>query len=147
MVRVIDLECNLPPSETADSRSASEESQVRGSGDTFRGREPETVPGYGMANYGRIFESRGEGENTVRPISIDQFAEVVARAGLSFLGVGIKPPAATWGIVIQEGFPDIRTNVWASIAPGVAITSFVLAVNLLGDRLRDVLDPHLRGSR
>jgi peptide/nickel transport system permease protein len=89
--------------------------------------------------------------NTVQPVIVQAsllvgFA-VLTEAGLSFLGVGIRPPAATWGIVIQEGFPDIRSNVWASIGPGVAITTFVLAVNLLGDRLRDVLDPHLRGTR
>jgi peptide/nickel transport system permease protein len=89
--------------------------------------------------------------NTVQPVIVQAslmvgFA-VLTEAGLSFLGVGIQPPAATWGIVIQEGFPDIRINVWASIGPGVAITAFVLAVNLLGDRLRDVLDPHLRGTR
>jgi len=89
--------------------------------------------------------------NTIQPVIVQAsllvgFA-VLTEAGLSFLGVGIKPPAATWGIVIQEGFPDIRTNVWASVGPGVAITAFVLAVNLLGDRLRDVLDPHLRGAR
>jgi peptide/nickel transport system permease protein len=89
--------------------------------------------------------------NTIQPVIVQAsllvgFA-VLTEAGLSFLGVGIKPPAATWGIVIQEGFPDIRTNVWASVGPGVAITAFVLAVNLIGDRLRDVLDPHLRGAR
>ncbi len=89
--------------------------------------------------------------NTIQPVIVQAsllvgFA-VLTEAGLSFLGVGIKPPSATWGIVIQEGFPDIRTNVWASVGPGVAITAFVLAVNLLGDRLRDVLDPHLRGAR
>ena len=89
--------------------------------------------------------------NTIQPVIVQAsllvgFA-VLTEAGLSFLGVGIKPPAATWGIVIQEGFRDIRTNVWASVGPGVAITAFVLAVNLIGDRLRDVLDPHLRGAR
>jgi peptide/nickel transport system permease protein len=89
--------------------------------------------------------------NTIQPVIVQAslmvgFA-VLTEAGLSFLGVGIKPPNATWGIVIQEGFPDVRTNPWASIAPGIAITAFVLAVNLLGDRLRDVLDPRLRGTR
>jgi peptide/nickel transport system permease protein len=66
--------------------------------------------------------------------------------GLSFLGIGVKPPAATRGAKIQDGVAAIRTDYWISIAPGVAIILFALAVNLLGDRLRDVLDPRLRGS-
>lgn len=89
--------------------------------------------------------------NTIQPIivqgSLAVGGAVLAEAGLSFLGIGVKPPTATWGIIIQEGFAAIRTNAWVSFAPGVAIVLFVLAVNLLGDRLRDVLDPRLRGSR
>lgn len=89
--------------------------------------------------------------NTIQPIivqgSLAVGAAVLAEAGLSFLGIGVKPPAATWGIIIQEGFPVIRLNPWVSLTPGIAIVLFVLAVNLLGDRLRDVLDPRLRGVR
>jgi peptide/nickel transport system permease protein len=89
--------------------------------------------------------------NAIQPIivqaSLAVGAAVLAEAGLSFLGIGVKPPTATWGIIISDGFPVIRTNPWISIAPGVAIVLFVLGVNLLGDRLRDVLDPRLRGSR
>ena len=89
--------------------------------------------------------------NAIQPIivqgSLAVGAAVLAEAGLSFLGIGVKPPTATWGIIIQEGFSVIRTNPWVSISPGIAIVLFVLAVNLLGDRLRDVLDPRLRGSR
>lgn len=72
---------------------------------------------------------------------------VLAEAGLSFLGIGINPPTATWGVVIQEGFPIIRVNPWVALSPGIGIILFVLAVNFLGDRLRDVLDPRLRGAR
>ncbi len=89
--------------------------------------------------------------NAIQPIivqgSLAVGAAVLAEAGLSFLGIGVKPPTATWGVIIAEGFPLIRTNPWMSVAPGVAIVLFVLGVNLLGDRLRDVLDPRLRGSR
>ena len=89
--------------------------------------------------------------NTVQPIivqgSLAVGSAVLAEAGLSFLGIGVKPPTATWGVIIQEGFTVIRSNPWISVAPGIAITLFVLAVNLLGDRLRDVLDPRLRGTR
>jgi peptide/nickel transport system permease protein len=72
---------------------------------------------------------------------------VLAESGLSFLGIGIEPPTPTWGVIISEGFPVIRTNWWISVAPGFFIVAFVFSVNLMGDRLRDVLDPRLRGSR
>ncbi len=89
--------------------------------------------------------------NAVQPLivqgSLAVGAAVLAEAGLSFLGIGVKPPTATWGVIINDGFVVIRTNPWISIAPGIAIVLFVLGVNLLGDRLRDVLDPRLRGSR
>ncbi len=89
--------------------------------------------------------------NAIQPIivqgSLAVGGAVLAEAGLSFLGVGVKAPTATWGVVINDGFAVIRTNPWVSVTPGIAIVLFVLAVNLLGDRLRDVLDPRLRGSR
>jgi len=89
--------------------------------------------------------------NAIQPIivqgSLAVGGAVLAEAGLSFLGIGVKPPTATWGVIINDGFAVIRTNPWISVAPGVAIVLFVLGVNLLGDRLRDVLDPRLRGSR
>ncbi len=89
--------------------------------------------------------------NAIQPVivqgSLAVGGAVLAEAGLSFLGVGVRPPTATWGVIIADGFSVIRTNPWVSITPGVAIVLFVLGVNLLGDRLRDVLDPRLRGSR
>ena len=89
--------------------------------------------------------------NAIQPIivqaSLAVGGAVLAEAGLSFLGIGVKPPTATWGVIINDGFAVIRSNPWISITPGIAIVLFVLGVNLLGDRLRDVLDPRLRGSR
>ncbi|HXH23101.1 MAG TPA: ABC transporter permease [Dehalococcoidia bacterium] len=89
--------------------------------------------------------------NAIQPIivqgSLAVGAAVLAEAGLSFLGIGVKPPTATWGVIINDGFSVIRSNPWISVTPGIAIVLFVLGVNLLGDRLRDVLDPRLRGSR
>jgi ABC-type dipeptide/oligopeptide/nickel transport system permease subunit len=89
--------------------------------------------------------------NTIQPVIVQASllagTAVLAEAGLSFLGVGIKPPKATWGVVIQEGFQIIRVNPWAAITPGILLTLFALMTSLLGDRLRDVLDPRLRGSR
>lgn len=72
---------------------------------------------------------------------------VLAESSLSFLGIGIEPPTPTWGVIIADGFALIRTNPWISVAPGFFIVAFVLSVNLLGDRLRDVIDPRLRGVR
>ena len=89
--------------------------------------------------------------NAVQPLivqgSLAIGAAVLAEAGLSFLGIGVKPPTATWGVIINDGFPVIRSNPWIAITPGIAIVLFVLGVNLMGDRLRDVLDPRLRGAR
>jgi len=89
--------------------------------------------------------------NTIQPVIVQASllvgAAVLAEAGLSFLGIGINPPEATWGVTIQEGFPVIRINAWPAVAPGIALILFTLATNFLGDRLRDVLDPRLRGVR
>ena len=89
--------------------------------------------------------------NTVQPLIVQGTllvgVAVLAEAALSFLGFGAQPPKATWGNMIAEGFPVIRNSLWPTILPGVMIMVFVLAANLMGDRLRDVLDPRLRGSR
>ena len=69
---------------------------------------------------------------------------ILVEASLSFLGVGVKPPVATWGIMLREGFPWLETVPWLSVFPGIAIFLLVLSFNLAGDALRDVLDPRLR---
>jgi peptide/nickel transport system permease protein len=71
---------------------------------------------------------------------------VLAEAGLSFLGIGVRPPNATWGVIISDGFAVIRRSPWGAVMPGLAIMFYVMSVNLLGDRIRDVTDPRLRGS-
>ncbi|WP_087587042.1 ABC transporter permease [Nitratireductor soli] len=68
---------------------------------------------------------------------------VLAEATLSYLGVGLPPPAPTWGNAISAGREYIIEAWWMSVFPGLAITLAVLGFNLLGDGLRDVLDPHL----
>ena len=65
-------------------------------------------------------------------------------ANLSFNGLGVSPPTPTWGNMIRDGTPHLLNAPWLSIFPGLAILMAVLAFNLLGDGLRDVLDPHLR---
>jgi peptide/nickel transport system permease protein len=69
---------------------------------------------------------------------------IMFAAGLSFLGLGAQPPAAEWGIMLSEGHKFIRLAPHASIIPGLAIFLVVLSLNLLGDGLRDALDPRLR---
>lgn len=65
-------------------------------------------------------------------------------AALSFIGLGVKPPTATWGGMIREGFENILDAPWLAVAPGLAILITVLGLNLLGDGLRDAIDPKLR---
>jgi ABC-type dipeptide/oligopeptide/nickel transport system permease subunit len=71
---------------------------------------------------------------------------ILAEAGLSFLGVGIEPPGAAWGAMVSEGYPYLLTNPILSVAPGFAIMLVVFAFNMVGDGLRDALDPRLRGA-
>ena len=67
-------------------------------------------------------------------------------ASLSFIGLGVKPPTPTWGGMIREGFQNILSDPWVSVYPGIFILITVLAFNMLGDGLRDAIDPKLRNS-
>jgi peptide/nickel transport system permease protein len=69
---------------------------------------------------------------------------IIVEASLSFLGAGIPPPTPAWGSMIAEGRDFVTSAWWASFLPGVVILLIVLAFNLLGDWLRDTLDPKLR---
>ena len=69
---------------------------------------------------------------------------VLAEAVLSFLGVGPAPPTPTWGNMIADGRNFIREAPWITLMPGIAISVTVLGLNLLGDGLRDVLDPRMK---
>ncbi len=69
---------------------------------------------------------------------------ILAAAGLSFLGLGAQPPTPEWGSMLADGRQFLRTNPWVTSVPGIAIMLTVLSVNLLGDGLRDILDPRLR---
>lgn len=70
---------------------------------------------------------------------------ILAEAGLSFLGIGIKPPGASWGGLVNDGYKYITLDPLLSFAPGAAIMLVVFAFNMVGDGLRDALDPKLRG--
>jgi peptide/nickel transport system permease protein len=69
---------------------------------------------------------------------------LIMEAALSFLGIGVQPPDPTWGSILSDGRMTIRTASWVSTFSGLAITVTVMGFNLLGDGLRDVLDPRMR---
>jgi peptide/nickel transport system permease protein len=71
---------------------------------------------------------------------------ILAEAGLSFLGVGITAPTAAWGSMVNAGRPFLTTNPALAFTPGIAIMLVVFAFNMIGDGLRDALDPSLRGT-
>jgi peptide/nickel transport system permease protein len=79
-------------------------------------------------------------------ITLNMGGAILSEAALSFLGVGIKPPGAAWGSMLQEGYQHLFTHPHMSFAPGVCIFLVVLGFNLMGDGLRDALDPRLRGA-
>ncbi|AML51853.1 ABC transporter permease [Falsihalocynthiibacter arcticus] len=69
---------------------------------------------------------------------------IMIEAGFAFLGLGVRPPTPTWGGMIREGFEQIFQAPWMSIFPGLCILLAVLSLNLIGDGLRDALDPRLK---
>jgi peptide/nickel transport system permease protein len=84
--------------------------------------------------------------NTIAPILVigsSQFATMVLlESGLSFLGMGIQAPRPSWGLMLAEGRDYLSNAWWLATAPGIMISLVVLGANLLGDGLRDLLDPH-----
>lgn len=87
--------------------------------------------------------------NAVAPIIVQATLglgyAVLAEASLSFLGVGVQPPTPTWGGILNQGAPLLERAWWVAFFPGLAIFLLVLSLNLVGDALRDMLDPRLRG--
>ncbi|MBA3517568.1 MAG: ABC transporter permease [Rhizobiales bacterium] len=86
--------------------------------------------------------------NVVGPIvvlaTLSVGSAILAAAGLSFLGLGAQPPRPEWGAMLADGRQTLSSQWWISTMPGFAIALTVLAVNMAGDGLRDVLDPRLR---
>ena len=78
--------------------------------------------------------------------SLNFAAAVLAEASLSYLGLGNKPPSPSWGSMVSSSYSFLQLAPWAAVAPGVAIGLTVLGFNLLGDGLRDALDPRLRSQ-
>lgn len=71
---------------------------------------------------------------------------ILSESSLSFLGIGIKAPQASWGLMVNTGRQFLYSQPWLSLSPSIAIMLIVLAFNFLGDGLRDVLDPHLKNQ-
>ncbi len=86
--------------------------------------------------------------NTIAPLivlsTLGVAGAIIAAAALSFLGLGAQPPQPEWGALLSEGRSYLRSAWWMTAFPGLAIMVTVLAINLLGDGLRDALDPRLR---
>ncbi len=72
---------------------------------------------------------------------------IVLEASLSFLGLGVPPRIPAWGSMVSDGRAVMLTAWWVSTLPGIALIGLVIALNLLGEGLRDVLDPRQRGLR
>jgi peptide/nickel transport system permease protein len=89
--------------------------------------------------------------NVVAPVivtaTLGMGTAILSAAALSFLGLGSQPPQPEWGRMLSEGRDYLREAWWISTFPGFGIMVTVLAMNLLGDGFRDVLDPRLEGER
>jgi len=87
-------------------------------------------------------------KNSMAPLivasSLSIGGNIMTEAAASFLGIGVQPPTASWGIELRNGYGSLLTNPWLSMVPGLCITLLVLAFNFIGDGLRDVLDPRMR---
>ncbi|RJQ44747.1 MAG: ABC transporter permease [Nitrospiraceae bacterium] len=88
--------------------------------------------------------------NSLAPVFISAVlgvaAAILVESALSFLGLGVQPPTPSWGNILTLGKDNIEIAWWLSVFPGIAILIAVLSYNLVGEGLRDALDPRLRGS-
>jgi peptide/nickel transport system permease protein len=86
--------------------------------------------------------------NVIGPVivlaTLDVASAILAASSLSFLGLGVQPPTAEWGYMLNEGRNYLRSAPWITLFPGLAIMVSVLSINMLGDGLRDALDPRLK---
>jgi peptide/nickel transport system permease protein len=122
---------------------------VRGQVLSLRKREfVEAAESIGASGFRIIF--RHLLPNALSPLlvqaSFDMGGAILIAAGLSFIGFGAQPPLAEWGVMISEGRKYVTTHPWLPLFPGLAILVTVAAFNLIGDGLRDALDPRLRSQ-
>jgi peptide/nickel transport system permease protein len=80
-------------------------------------------------------------------LAMDLPSAIATEAGLSFLGLGVRPPTPSWGVILADGFQRIRTSPWPVLGGALALMITTLSFTLFGEALRDILDPRLSGSR
>lgn len=80
-------------------------------------------------------------------LAMDLPSAITVEAGLSFLGLGVRPPTPSWGVILADGFSKIRSSPWPVLWAGLALMLVTLGFTLFGETLRDLLDPRLAGSR
>lgn len=80
-------------------------------------------------------------------VAMDIPSAVIIEAGLAFLGLGVQPPTPDWGVILNDGFVDIGTSAWVIVGPVVALVIMTTAFTVLGETMRDVLDPRQRLPR
>jgi peptide/nickel transport system permease protein len=78
-------------------------------------------------------------------LAMDVPSAIATEAGLSFLGVGVQPPTPSWGLILNDGFENVRQSSWGIISAGGALMFATLGFTLLGETLRDLIDPRLSG--
>jgi peptide/nickel transport system permease protein len=79
-------------------------------------------------------------------VTISLAYAILVESSLSYLGLGVQPPDASWGLMLSSGKVQIERSIWPSVVPGLFIVFTVLGFNLLGDALRDTLDPRMRAA-
>jgi peptide/nickel transport system permease protein len=80
-------------------------------------------------------------------LAMDLPTAITTEAGLAFLGLGVRPPTPSWGVILNEGFQKIRVSYWPVLDASVVLMIATLGFTLFGEALRDILDPRLTGSR
>jgi peptide/nickel transport system permease protein len=80
-------------------------------------------------------------------LAMDLPSAITTEAGLSFLGLGVRPPTPSWGVILADGFSKIRTSPWPVLWAGLTLMLTTLGFTLFGETLRDILDPKLAGAR
>jgi peptide/nickel transport system permease protein len=80
-------------------------------------------------------------------LAMDLPSAITTEAGLSFLGLGVRPPTPSWGVILSDGFEKIRTSPWPVLWAALTLMITTLSFTLFGETLRDILDPRLAGSR
>jgi peptide/nickel transport system permease protein len=80
-------------------------------------------------------------------LAMDIPGAITIEAGVSFLGLGVQPPAASWGVILADGFDRVRDTPWPIISAGAALVVATLGFTMLGEMLRDEIDPRVSGLR